>query len=173
MKNYRHLWTTASAATLTRSAMIAVGFIFVTFSNPSILLADAKLVFPSPEYSPQQVISIVVQSLQTNSSDNAGIATVYRFASPRNKASTGPLSRFTQMIKRGFPDMLNHTGVRYDPMEISGDIAVQAVWLQTSTGAEFGYAFQLRKQRGGNVADMWMTDAVIPLGKSDRSGLRI
>lgn len=128
---------------------------------------------PSPELSPQQVINIVVESLQNNQSDDAGIATVFRFASPGNKAHTGPYPRFANMIKRGFPDMLNHIGVRYDDMEMVGDTAVQAVWLRTETGAEYGYAFQLRKQKLGEIEGVWMTDGVVPLGESAQSGIGI
>jgi len=128
---------------------------------------------PSIELSAQDVINIVVQSLETNDAKDSGIVTVFRFASPGNKASTGPLTRFTQMIKLGFPEMLNHTGARYDPIEIRDDVAVQAVWLQTDSGAEYGYAFKLGKQQLGDFKGMWMTDAVIPLGQSPDSGLGI
>ncbi|MBX2879549.1 MAG: hypothetical protein KTR32_06430, partial [Granulosicoccus sp.] len=63
-------------------------------------------------------------------------------------------------------------GSTYDPMEIEGDIAVQAVWLMTASGKEVGYAFQLGKQQDGDYRDMWMTDAVLPLGNRD-PGTRI
>lgn len=136
--------------------------------------ADDPVPMPSAEYSPQQVVRIVVDSLQDNDNeDDAGIATVFRFASPGNKANTGPLPRFTHMIKRGFPDMLNHAGARFDPMEISGDVAMQAVWLMTPSGKEQGYAFQLSRQHGGEFDGVWMTDAVLPLGPGPRSGVRI
>ena len=69
--------------------------------------------------------------------------------------------------------MLNHAGVRYEAINIVADTAVQAVWLQNRDGAEFGYAFQLRKQGNGPYEGMWMTDAVIPLGKNPNSGMRI
>ena len=128
---------------------------------------------PDARYTPEQVVQIVVESLKYNAEDDAGIATVFRFASPGNKASTGPLKRFTQMIKRGYPDMLNHASVRYDPMEITGDTAVQAVWLRGVDGAENGYAFQLGKQSGGTFDGIWMTDAVVPLGKGKQDGIGI
>lgn len=145
---------------------------FVVLMTPNAALS-AESATPNNSYTPQQVITIVVDSLQNNADDDEGIATVYRFASPGNKSATGPLSRFTQMIKRGFPDMLNHTGVRYDAIEVTGDTAVQAVWLQNQSGAEFGYAFQLRKQSGGSHDGMWMTEAVVPLGKNKNGGIRI
>jgi len=136
--------------------------------------ADDSSPQPTPEYAPQEVVRIVVDSLQNNDLDNdSGIVTVWRFASPGNRAFTGPLPRFTRMIKQGFPDMLNHAGARYESMEVSGDTAVQAVWLSDDSGREFGYAFQLSKQASGEFAGSWMTDAVIPLGQSAESGTRI
>ena len=130
---------------------------------------------PNTDYSPEQVVRIVIDALKTNSAanDDDGIATVFQFASPGNRSSTGPLPRFTQMIKRGFPDMLNHSEARYDPMQITDNTAVQAVWLLTPSGEEVGYAFQLGKQKTGNYAGMWMTEAVMPLGRGNRGGIRI
>jgi len=137
--------------------------------------ADASEPTPSSAYTPEQVVKIVIEALKTNdeADNDNGIATVFKFASPGNRSNTGPLPRFAQMIKRGFPDMLNHAEARYDPMEVSGDTAVQAVWLLTPSGEEVGYAFQLGKQQGGDYANMWMTEAVMPLGPGKQGGTRI
>lgn len=136
--------------------------------------ADDVELTPTADYSPDQVVRIVIEALQHNNAENDdGIATVFRFASPGNRANTGPLSRFTSMIKRGFPDMLSHTSARFDPMEISDNTAVQAVWLLQPDGKETGYAFQLGKQSSGQFDGIWMTEAVVPLGLSDKSGTRI
>lgn len=131
-----------------------------------VFATNGELLSPSPHFTPQQVVKIVVEALGSNgtSGSDAGIATVYRFASPGNRSNTGPLPRFTSMIKRGFPEMLDHAGSRYDTMEVTGNTAVQAVWLVTRTGEEVGYAFQVGKQSTGEYKDMWMTEAVIPLG---------
>ena len=139
------------------------------------LKADTTELAPSSDYRPQEVVQIVINALQENSPalEDSGIATVFRFASPGNRALTGPLPRFTRMIKRGYPDMLNHAGARYDAMEITDDTAVQAVWLMQASGKELGYAFQLSRQAGGAYEGMWMTDTVLPLGPGERSGTRI
>lgn len=141
----------------------------------SFARADTDGLAPSSQYSAEQVVKIVIEALKNNDKANndEGIATVFKFASPGNRSNTGPLPRFTQMIKRGFPDMLNHSDARYDPMEVTGNTAVQAVWLLTPSGQEVGYAFQLGKQLGGDYADMWMTEAVMPLGQGSQGGTRI
>ena len=130
---------------------------------------------PGTEYEPQEVVRIVVDSLASNAQqqNDAGIATVFRFASPGNRAATGPLPRFASMIKAAFPDMLDHDGARFDPMTVDGDTAVQAVWLLTESGKELGYGFQLSRQQAGEYEGMWMTDAVVPLGPGPASGTRI
>lgn len=137
--------------------------------------ADDALPAPSPELSPEDVVEIVIDALRTNegTDDDAGIRTVWRFASPGNRASTGPLPRFTRMIKRGFPAMLAHESSRFDEMRVVDDKALQAVWLTLPSGSEVGYAFQLGRQEGGEYDGMWMTEAVLPLGRGARSGTRI
>lgn len=144
----------------------------IAFSQ--ISSASTGAIEPDQSYTPQQVVKIVVDSLQSNdATTDEGIATVFRFASPANKLSTGPLQRFSSMIKKGFPDMLNHSNARYDAMEVSGDKAIQAVWFMTRTGKEVGYAFQLSKQANGSSRGMWLTDQVFPLGIGKDSGTRI
>ena len=150
--------------------LIAATFFLLAFSAR----ADNAPLMPSPDYEPEQVVKIVIDSLQGNTEpEDQGIATVFRFASPGNQANTGPFDRFARMIRGGFSDMLNHAGARYDPMEVSGDTAVQAVWLLTDSGKEVGYAFQLSRQSSGKFKDIWMTDTVVPLGKGSRSGTEI
>ena len=166
--------TTARFSLAQASAMATLVLLACCLFITTTTYAQGKKVVPDKRLQPHEVVVIVVDSLQSNDDANdLGIATVFEFASPKNRANTGPLARFTQMIKRGFPDMLNHDGARYDALEISGDTAVQAVWLLTNSGAEVGYAFQLGKQKSGTYKDMWMTEAVVPLGESSRSGTRI
>jgi hypothetical protein len=142
-------------------------FMAILLMMPKIAISEDANLAPNKTYTPQQVITIVLDSMQKNAADDEGIATVFRFASPDNKAVTGPLSRFTKMIKLGYADMLNYKGVRYDDIEIEGDLALQAVWLQAPSGTEYRYAFKLSKQRGGEYDGMWMTDAVVLIGKNN------
>lgn len=158
-----------SLVTTVRTGVLA-GILTISLS----CLASAQSAEPSEIFTPEQVVRIVVESLKDNDeASDTGIATVFRFASPANKLSTGPLSRFTTMIKSGFPDMINHSSSRYDSMEIVGNTAIQAVWLMTTSGKELGYLFQLGRQVAGEYAGMWMTDMVVPLGEGPRSGTRI
>lgn len=120
---------------------------------------------PSVTIKPDEVVEIIIDALKTNDPENGdqGIETVWRFAAPSNKAVTGPLQRFTQMIKGSFPDMLNHIDDDIGPIQVEGDIAIQPVYLVTPQGDEVGYLFRLRRQRSGDYKGMWMTEAVYPI----------
>jgi len=147
----------------------------ILLTATTLLTAADAVIEPSTDYAPEEVVRIVINALKENDAakGDTGIATVFRFASPGNRSSTGPLERFTRMIKLGFGDMLNHVDSRYDEMDIRDDVAVQAVWLTLSDGKQIGYAFQLAKQSTGEYKDMWMTDSVIPLGRRKGSGQSI
>ena len=69
---------------------------FVIFSQ--ISLAD-NLVQPSPDIAPIDVVEIQLFALQSNGENDFGIRQTWEFAHPRNKMATGPLPRFTNMIK--------------------------------------------------------------------------
>lgn len=125
---------------------------------------------PSANIDPADVVQIVVDALRLNDPDSGdnGIATVWRFAAPSNKAMTGPLDRFTQMLKGGYGDMLNHIDSDYGPIEVQDDIAIQPVWLTTPKGDEVAYVFQLRRQGPGAFEGMWMTESVYPIAPKRR-----
>ncbi len=154
---------------------IARFFISLSLLSTSIVFADSNAPTPSTELSPDQVVLIVVDALKHNDPANAdnGIAKVYEFASPGNKSSTGPIERFTRMIKSGFSNMLNHVDSEFGPMEVNDKTALQAVWLTTSTGQEVGYVFQIGKQSGGEFDGMWMTESVWPIGERKPQGQSI
>jgi hypothetical protein len=118
---------------------------------------------PSPELDPSTVVRIQVEALRTNSLLNEGIELTYRFASPDNKRITGPLARFTEMVRSApYDRLLNHSSARYSPMVISADEAHQIVIITNMEGEEIPYHWVLRRQSEGEFKDCWMTSAVIP-----------
>lgn len=127
------------------------------------LLAPA----PSPSLTPDAVVKLQVEALQTNDrpQPDAGIARVWAFASPANKQQTGPLPRFAAMVHNpAYAPMLNHRRVQYGPVEVVGDQARQVVILEPARGPAVAYLFILGRQpHGSPLAGCWMTDAVIRL----------
>ena len=149
----------------------------------AVLLVPAALLFaatsgdrpdpePSPDLAPEEVVRIQVEALRQNDEphDDAGIEAAFRFASPGNRRATGPLPRFTEMIKRGYADMLGFERAEYGPVRVEGDQARQWVTFVQADGARSAYVFGLSRQRGGACDGCWMTDAVVPAPESSGDG---
>jgi hypothetical protein len=120
--------------------------------------------YPDPKFSPEDVVRIQLQAMQVNDvpHKNAGIEIAFRFASPRNKVTTGPLERFIDLVNNPvYRPMLNHRKADFGQLEVEQDKAVQPVILIGANGERTGYLFALSKQGSGRYASCWMTDAVI------------
>jgi len=125
---------------------------------------------PSLQLQPADVVRIVIEALANNDEPfaDAGIATTFAFASPANKANTGPLSKFTQMVKNpAYAIMIDHREHEFSEVVLTGNKAYQMVRILGTSGAEVVFAFRLGLQQDGEFAGMWMTDAVWPVASGD------
>lgn len=129
---------------------------------------------PSPDLSPSEVIRIQVEALGDNDrpTPDAGIEAAFRFASPSNRAATGPLDRFTEMIKEGYGDMLTFELVEYGVLRVEDDVAAQEVTFVQADGRRTTYLFGLSRQTGGACEACWMTDTVLRRRVPATNGLR-
>jgi len=135
----------------------------VTAALPIESILPQKDPAPSPELEPPAVVRIQVEVLRKNSALNKGIQLTYRFASPDNKRYTGPLNRFTEMVRSApYHRLLNHLNAHYGPVAVSGDEAYQVVTIIDEAGAEAAYVWVLSLQSEDEFKDGWTTDAVIP-----------
>ena len=126
------------------------------------VVADATE--PSPDLTPEQVIAIQLNALKNNDRPfpDYGIGITFNFASPGNKAGTGPLPRFIQMVKSPvYRPMLSHRSYSREPIEILGDIARQEVTIIDAGGKRHVYIFILSKQAEPPYEDCWLTDSVM------------
>ena len=120
-----------------------------------------RIAVPTPELDPAQVVRIQLSALRANDAGDEGIAVAFRFASPRNKASTGPLPRFINMIKAGpYRLMLEYERASYTPTRVEGNRAVQRVTLVGARQIR-SYDFLLQRQKGPPCDGCWMTEAVM------------
>lgn len=116
---------------------------------------------PEPTFSPAEVIRIQLEALRHNDEQDRGIAVAFRFASPGNRANTGPLSRFAAMIRQGsYALMLDFHDATYGPVETISGRARQRVTLTGARGRTT-YWFHLSRQTEAPYVDCWMTDAVL------------
>lgn len=153
--------------TITVTAVLSLLCTLLAAAASRPLLAQDGPV-PAPELRPQDVVRIQLEALQANDEQDGGIGVAFRFASPSNKRSTGPLPRFAQMIKTGpYALMLVYRSAAYEEVEVAEDRARQRVTLVGDRGA-VGFEFYLSRQREGDCVGCWMTDAVTVVPVSAR-----
>lgn len=134
-----------------------------TESGASIGVRDWKLIasaVPDPKLPPDEVVKLQIEALRHNDDTDRGIAVAFRFASPSNKLSTGPLPRFASMIRNGaYRLMLDYAATDYGEVEVVGNNARLRVTLVRRSEI-VSYVFYLSKQSQEPFVDCWMTDAV-------------
>ena len=134
---------------------------FIILFSTSLL---AELLKPTPEINPEEVVKIQLSSLMNNNEPylNAGIEQTWEFAHPSNRAFTGPIQRFTQMMYApSYAVMLDHE--KHDILEVNleKNIAYFFIELTSIDGKLFGFKWTLEKvKEEGIFKDCWMTTAV-------------
>jgi hypothetical protein len=116
------------------------------------------------------VIRTVVEALQSNDSPspNAGIFTVYQFASPANRQNTSPYGKFLRMVRLpDFSSLLTRGVISYGPLALTADHAQQEITILTQEGRSTRFRFvvtrQTAQQTQGRCSGCWMVDLVTPV----------
>ena len=121
---------------------------------------------PSPERTPAEVVALCVGALGENGPNDAGIALVWRHASPANREMTGPLGRFTAMVKRPpYAALVGHAGANLGRERVDEEAGLydQLFTVTSPDGVERAFVWQLQRQPDGPLKGCWMTTGVIPL----------
>lgn len=141
----------------------------VLSGSPILFYFTTDQPMPSPDLLPQQVVAIQLKALYDNDETNTGIAVTFNFAAPGNKAYTGPLDRFIQLVKNPvYAPLLNFKKCEVNKIHIEGDQAQQIVIITDRHGKKAAYLFSLSKQQSGPYQHCWMTDSVIRLAYEEK-----
>lgn len=139
---------------------VVIGSLAACTSAPDPL-SDVRGRQPDPSLAPREVVEIQLQALGNNPASDEGIGIAFRFASPTNRAATGPLPRFAGMIRTDpYTVMLDYDRVEYAPLILGDGVAIQRVRLHRGTEVTV-FDFVLRKQRYQACRGCWMTDGVL------------
>jgi hypothetical protein len=125
---------------------------------------------PKPELTPQQVVEYQLTVLQQNDqpTPDAGIEKAFRFASPANQKSTGPISHFISMVhSSSYAALLNAKEATVTRVQVEDREAKILTRIVSASGSETFYLFLLSKQPQGEEANCWLTDGVIGLQPAD------
>ena len=133
---------------------------FLLFSN----ISKADLIKPNSNLKPFDVLMIQLNSLKNNNTPykDAGIEQTWEFAHPINKASTGPLERFKQMIYNdSYKILTSHQNNKTIILKESVNKSVYKVYVLSKDKKKYYYIWQIEKvELEGNLKNCWMTTGV-------------
>ena len=139
----------------------------------SISFSNAELLSPNNTISPKKVVKIQLSGLQQNDLEykDSGIEQTWKFAHPKNKRVTGPLSNFKMMIKSdSYKMMIHHLSHTITELGSSDKWAQFEVIILDKNKIYHKFNWQVEKYTlDGSLKDCWMTTMVsspIPLGSS-------
>lgn len=129
------------------------------------LRGPAVVTQPEPGQSPRTVVSLQLAALRQvdEPAPEAGFATVFRFASPENQRKTGPLPRFSRLLRSGpYGALINHRqAVVLAAIERGGQVSVP-VEVTSRSGRVYRFVFLLRRADDPSCPGCWRTEGVIP-----------
>jgi len=140
--------------------LFKLSLFFFLFTN----ISNADLIKPNSNLKPFDVLVIQLNSLKNNNTpyEDAGIEQTWEFAHPINKASTGPLKRFKQMIySDSYKILISHENNKIIILKESANKFVYKVYVLSKDKKRYYYIWQIEKvTREGNLKDCWMTSGV-------------
>ena len=135
-------------------------FFFLLFTN----ISNADLIKPNANLKPFEVLMIQLNSLKNNNSPykDAGIEQTWEFAHPINKASTGPLERFKEMLySASYKILISHENNKTVILKESVNKLVYKVYVLSEDKKKYYYIWQIEKVKlEGKLKNCWMTTVV-------------
>ena len=127
-------------------------------------ISSADLIKPNSNLKPFDVLMIQLNSLKNNNNPykDAGIEQTWEFAHPINKAATGPLERFKQMIySDNYKILISHENHKTIILKESPNKLVYKVYVLSKDKKKYYYIWQIEKvEQEGKLKNCWMTTGV-------------
>lgn len=154
-----------------RAIILRLGVLLAILPATGGALAEDAPYKPGPGVAPDEVIAIQLMALQSNDTPekDAGIRQVWAFAHPDNRKMTGPLERFTAMIKSpNYGAMIDHRSHTITEMNRARDWVQYKVMMEDSRGRVLTFLWVVKKVTDPSCDGCWMTSAVsapVPSGQ--------
>ena len=142
--------------------LMMAALVWFAVNKPAIAL---DIVSPHPNIQPKDVVEIQPRSLQRNNepTPDAGILQTWKFAHPKNRLMTGPIERFTKMMKsHNYKDILYHRNHKIEPVFKTNIRSQFAVSITTLSNQKMTFKWELMKVQIGDFSGSWMTTSVSP-----------
>lgn len=120
---------------------------------------------PAPPLTAVEVVEAQLKALMNNDSPHrdAGIVRTFELAHPSNRRFTGPLARFTQMLKGpAYRPLLNHLWHEIEEIERRDAEVSFRVFVEASDGKVVEYLWVVALSNEGGATGAWLTTVVSP-----------
>ena len=128
------------------------------------VISNAGLVKPKPSLKPLDVLLIQLNSLKNNNLpyEDAGSEQTWEFAHPNNKAITGPLDKFKQMIySQSYKILISHENSEIEILKETDNLSVYKVIILSKSKKKYYYIWEVEKVLfEGDFMNCWMTTNV-------------
>jgi len=141
----------------------AIAILAAALLSVSVAAAETTLKTPHPDLQPIDVVRTQLLALQQNDvpSPDFGIQQTWAFAHPDNRAVTGPLDRFAQMIKKpAYRPLINHKRHTITELNRSSDWVQFKVMMEDEEGKVLSFAWMVKFAQTPPFENCWMTSAV-------------
>ncbi len=169
MKKEKNFYKTSKIQRTTFKKLFFYIFVSLFFYSHSF----ADVLKPSVSIEPKEVVKIQLSALMKNDSPykDRGILQTWEFAHPNNQRFTGPIEKFTNMLKtQAYSMLLNHQEHEISEIFKSQNLATYEVIILGKNKNYFKFKWQVEKNNfEGDRKDCWLTTAVsqpINLGSS-------
>ena len=133
---------------------------FFLLTNTSV----ADLIKPNSNLKPFDVLMIQLNTLKNNNNPykDAGIEQTWEFAHPNNKAATGPLKRFKEMIySDSYKILISHENNKITILKEESNKFVYKVYVLSKDKKKYFYIWEIEKvEKEGKFKNCWMTTGV-------------
>ena len=140
--------------------LIKTIFLLFIFTN----ISSADLIKPNTNLGPFEVLMIQLNSLKNNNKPykDAGIEQTWEFAHPNNKAATGPLKRFKEMIySDSYKILISHENNKITILKEESNKFVYKVNVLSKDKKKYFYIWEIEKvEKEGKFKNCWMTTGV-------------
>ena len=134
--------------------------LFFIYTN----ISYADLIKPNSNLKAFDVLMIQLNSLKNNNNPykDAGIEQTWEFAHPINKASTGPLKKFKQMIySDSYKILISHENNETTILKETSNKFVFKVFVLSKDKKKYYYIWHIEKvEQEGKFKNCWMTTNV-------------
>ena len=142
---------------------IKIFFLFLIFK---VNFVFAEIIKPNNGIEPYQVVKIQLRGLMKNDNPkmDTGIEQTWEFAHPNNKAITGPINRFKNMIySKDYKILLGHENYEIKILSETEKKSVFQVFILSKEKEKYYYIWQIEKVLSESAFKMYCPKSSVPI----------